>query len=74
MVLQQRIFITQGNYDCKLFNKSEQIIIDIIAENFKDTSTWDLVDLSHKEKGWIELHNEKKIINYQTYAFDLLAI
>jgi len=53
--------------------KTEQIIIDVISENFKDISTWDLVDLSHKEKGWIELHTEKQIINYQTYAFELLG-
>ena len=67
-------FITEGNYDCNLFSKDEQLIIEIIADNFKNTSTWDMVDLSHKEKSWIELHNGKEIINYQSYAFDLLGV
>lgn len=66
-------FVTDGSYDSHLFSPHEQLIIDLIAENFKDISTWDLVDLSHKEKGWIELHAEKKTINYQTYAFELMG-
>jgi len=37
-------------------------------------STWEIVDLSHKEKAWKELEDKKKLIGYQDYAFELLAM
>lgn len=67
-------FTTDLTYDCMLFNKNEQNVIDTITEKFKETSTWDLVELSHTEKGWLDLHNQRLIINYQTYAFSLVGI
>lgn len=67
-------FLTELAYECQLFNKVEQIIIDIVTDKFKEMSSWDLVDLSHKEKGWIDLHGEKQVIDYQAYAFDLLGV
>ena len=38
---------------------------------FKDTSTSDIIEISHKEKAWIENEKERKIISYKNYAFDL---
>jgi len=37
-------------------------------------STWDIVDLSHKEKAWKELESTKQLIGYQNYAFELTTI
>jgi len=67
-------FITQAEFDPSLFTKDEKRILDIIAETFKNISSWDLVDLSHKEQGWIDLHPNKEIINYQQYAFNLVGV
>lgn len=64
-------FITEQNFDANLFNEAEKSIIDSIINNFKNTSSWDLVELSHKEKAWIDLYSNKEVIDYQTYAFDI---
>lgn len=58
-------------YDLSLFTESEQENINEIIDHFKDIPTWDLVDLSHKEKAWIDLNGTKEIIDYQKYAFEL---
>ena len=53
-----------------LFTSGELKILEKVAERFKDTSTNEIIEISHKEKGWIENINEKKIIDY-IYSFDL---
>lgn len=67
-------FITDSTFDGKLFNDDEKSIIDTICDNFGEMKTWDMVDLSHKEKAWIDLQSDKQVIDYQKYAFDLKAI
>jgi len=46
-------------------------IVCTIVEKFKSVRSWDVVEFSHYEKAWKDLHNEKELINYQKYAFDL---
>lgn len=58
-------------FDLSVFTREEIKTIDKIIALFKDTPSWDLVDLSHKEKAWIELNKSKSIISYQEYAFSL---
>jgi len=53
---------------------SELESINKVIERFNDTSTWDIVDLSHKEKAWQGLEAGKELISYQDYAFDLKMI
>ena len=67
-------FAAKSPFDQSLFSESELDSIEIVIHKFKNTSTWDLVDIVHKEKAWIELHANKSTINYQEYAFDLQAI
>lgn len=67
-------FKTDNVFENQLFTKEEQSVVDIVIERFKDSATWDLVELSHKEKGWKELNNEKQLINYQRYAFDIIGV
>lgn len=64
-------FVAHAAFDEKLFTETEKLIMETLADVFKDTSSWDLVDISHKEIGWIELHPSREIISYQQYAFDL---
>jgi len=53
-----------------LFTESEMSVLNEIANRFKDTSTNDIIEISHKEKAWLENKDDKKLINY-FYAFDL---
>jgi len=53
-----------------LFNETELSVLAQIAVRFKSTSTKEIIDISHREKAWIENVDQKKIIDY-TYSFDL---
>lgn len=67
-------FETESNFDENVFSEIEKKVIEIIINTFKDIPTWDLVEISHKEKSWIDLHSERKVINYQQYAFKVEAV
>ena len=60
------------DFDMSVFTEDEVKTISTIVELFKNTPSWDLVDLSHKEKAWIDLNKSKEIISYQDYAFLLM--
>jgi hypothetical protein len=59
------------DFDLSVFNAEELKTINKIVGLFKDTPSWDLVELSHKERAWVELNKTKSIISYQDYAFDI---
>jgi len=54
-----------------VFNEIELSILERVSEIFEKTSTSKMIDISHKEKAWIENEKEKNIISYKDYAFDL---
>lgn len=62
---------TDLEFGVDLFSKEEIQVLKSIIEKFKEKSSWDIVDLSHKEKCWIDLHLEKGIVSYQQCAFSL---
>ena len=55
----------------ELFSESELSVLAEVVSIFKDTSTADIIETSHKEKAWIENEKGRKIISYKDYAFDL---
>jgi putative zinc finger/helix-turn-helix YgiT family protein len=57
-------------FNSEFFTKSELTVLETIGERFKNTSTNEIIEVSHKESGWIENIAEKKIIDYK-YSFDL---
>jgi len=59
------------DFDLSVFSAEELNTIKKVVELFGNTPSWDLVELSHKEKAWVELNKTKSIISYQDYAFDL---
>lgn len=69
----RELFITECSIETNIFTKEEIDTIETVVDKFKDTPSWDLVDLSHEERAWKDLHAEKSIIDYQEYAFDLKA-
>lgn len=69
----KELFQANLEFDTKYYSIEELETIDAIVNMFKNISSWDLVDISHKEKGWMELQSNKGIISYQEYAFDLVG-
>ncbi len=64
-------FTTEAAFESIVFSDEELETISGVVHQFKDTSSWDIVDLSHRERAWKELENGRKLISYQEYAFDL---
>lgn len=56
--------------DLSVFSDSELGILKEVCEYFKDYSAGEISEQSHREKGWMECIEEKKIIPY-SYAFDM---
>ncbi len=61
-----------SNFNSSLFSEKELAVLEQIAARFMNTSTSDLIEISHKEKGWIENKDQKNLINYK-YSFDLVG-
>jgi len=59
------------SFDVSLFAEAELRSMKIILDRFKDSSTADIVKISHEEAAWSENFNEKKKISYD-YAFKLV--
>jgi len=57
-------------FDKTVFNEEELKVLESVAERFKNTSTAEIIDISHKELAWIENQKERKIIDYY-YSFEL---
>jgi len=58
-------------FDLSVFSAEELKTVNKVVDLFKDTSSWDLVELSHTERAWVDLNKTKSIISYQDYAFDI---
>ena len=57
----------------KLFSENELNALEKVANIFKDTSTGDIIKLSHLEEAWKNNEKDKKVISYE-YAFELNLI
>ncbi len=53
-----------------LFNEMELEILESVAKRFENTSTSEIIEISHTEKAWIENNEDKALIDYK-YGFDL---
>lgn len=59
------------NFDKNLFNEKELEILEYVKKKFKRFSVKQMKDYSHKELAWKENEKNRKIIDYQRYAFRL---
>lgn len=57
-------------FNKELFTENDLQILESVAERFKNTSTTEIIEISHKEKAWIDNITERKLIDYN-YSFDL---
>lgn len=60
-------------FDSTLFSEQELETIDDVIKMLGKLKRTELVETSHKERGWIANHETKGLINYD-YAFDLKAL
>ena len=58
-------------YELSVFDGDEMETINQIINQLKNTPSWELVELSHKERAWKELNSSSGIVSYQEYGFDL---
>lgn len=60
-------------FNPELFSEIELEVLESVANRFENTSTGDIIEISHKEKGWIENNENRDLISYN-YAFELTQI
>lgn len=60
-------------FNKELFSDSELEILDLVRERFKKTKPFEIVEISHREKAWIDNEKSRSFISYN-YALDLKAI
>lgn len=65
------ILIPNGDFEADVFDENELKSLELVKDTFKDMKTDEIIEFSHNEKGWKENESEKRIIDYQKYAFDL---
>jgi putative zinc finger/helix-turn-helix YgiT family protein len=53
-----------------LFSDSELCVLEEVAKKFRNTSTNEIIDISHKEKGWIVNKHKRGLIDYK-FGFDI---
>lgn len=57
-------------FNAELFTENELETLEKVAKVFKETSTNDIIELSHLEEAWKKNAKDKSVISYE-YAFEL---
>lgn len=60
-------------FNMELFTDNEMQVLELVADRFKNTSTNQIIEISHNEKAWRDNIVEKKLLDYN-YSFDLSLI
>ena len=81
LVSNTQILFNDGNYgeaitgtvgfDEELFTKTEIEVLETVVGKMGKLNTQKVVNLSHEETAWIENNEDKVLISYPKYAFDL---
>jgi uncharacterized phage-associated protein/DNA-binding transcriptional regulator YiaG len=84
LVSVSQILFDNGNYgefltglhkfDNELFTPDEINVLNAVVEKLGKLRTSDIVELSHQESAWIKTNEDKSLISYPKYAFDLKNI
>jgi putative zinc finger/helix-turn-helix YgiT family protein len=57
-------------FNPNLFSAAELSVLEEVVKKFRNTTANEIIDISHKEKGWIENKLSRGIIDYK-YGFDI---
>ncbi|MBS3771958.1 MAG: DUF4065 domain-containing protein [Bacteroidales bacterium] len=58
-------------YNEKMFEDTEKKVLNSIIKQFRSVSSKEIVELSHQYKAWKDNQEQRNLINYQHYAFDI---
>lgn len=61
------------SFNSEIFDDNELMILDKVANAFRNTSTNNIIETSHLEDAWKKNVKDKNVINYN-YAFDLTQL
>ena len=61
------------SFNSDLFSESEMKVLEDVAIKFKNINTVDIVNISHKESAWLDNKDNRNIISYKKYAYNLQA-
>lgn len=61
---------SKHKFNADFFIPEELTVLEEVAKKFRNISTKEIIDISHKEKGWIMNKDTKGIIDYK-YSFDI---
>lgn len=61
-------------FDETAFSNLELNTLKAVVEKFAKCNTKQIVNISHKEKAWLDNEPDHELISYQKYAFNLQAI
>lgn len=67
-------FVPLKSFDKSIFTEFELSTLGEVFNKFKNTSTPELMNISHEEKAWIDNIENKSVIDYSTYAPQLKAL
>jgi len=62
------------NAELEKFAPTELSVLDSIINRFKGMTTKQVVEISHNELAWKENKEERRVISYQKYAFNIQAL
>jgi hypothetical protein len=62
--------IRKRAFNPDVFSQQELAVLDHVATRFKTTTTSEIIEMSHKEEGWIKNVEDKGIIDYG-FGFEL---
>ena len=61
------------SFHADLFTENELKTLEKVADVFKETSTFDIIKISHLEEAWLKNEKDRKVISYE-YAFEMSEI
>ena len=59
-------------FDAELLDEGEVRVLTEVAERFRKVSTAEIIEISHRERAWMENEGDRKLISYR-WAFDLAS-
>ena len=67
----EQFTLSEGRlFNCELFSDMELAVLESVVSRFKEVSTKDIIEISHREKGWLDNKDDRKLISY-LYGFEL---
>jgi hypothetical protein len=68
----EQFFPASGRqFDASIFEAGEVETLHYVLKTYGPIKSKDIINLSHKELGWLECHEGHQLISYRKYGFEL---